>query len=283
MKTRVISGIVTAIIGACAVIFLFTPFVVVFTTVLCVVSTYEIMKCAGVKSKIIQIPAMIFSALFPTYFAYGDKFLSGNFPVASILAVFTVLMMILMIFKYKSIKFEQLTITLYASIFIPYAFSCIIILRDTYITYPVYTQAESAYILLLGVFCCIFADTFAYFVGVKFGKHKLCPGISPKKSVEGAIGGLVCSVVLNALIFIGAKTWVFGGETKISLVFVIVTSLVLSIISMFGDLSASVLKRNFGVKDFGKIIPGHGGIMDRFDSYVFVLPLLVTIVKFMNM
>ncbi len=278
MKTRVISGIVMAIIGICAVVFIFTPFAVVFVTALCAVATHEIMSCAGVKSKLIQAPAIVFSALFPLYHAYGSMIV--DLDAGSVVAVYAVIMMVLMIFKYKEIKFEQLAISLYASTFIPYAFSTIVMLRDTYKTYPPFTKKESVYLVLFAILCSVFTDTFAYFVGVKFGKHKLCPGISPKKSIEGAVGGLVLSVVFNTLIFLGARNWVFGGTSNISVLFIVIMSFVLSIISMFGDLSASVLKRNFGIKDFGKLIPGHGGIMDRFDSFVFVLPVLTAAVKF---
>ncbi len=121
-------------------------------------------------------------------------------------------------------------------------------------------------------------DTCAYFVGSKFGKHKMTPKISPKKSWEGAVGGVAGAVIVNLLIFL-----IFNMVIKERLLLpywaVILITVVLAVISMFGDLSASVIKRNYGAKDFGKLIPGHGGVMDRFDSCIFVLPTLYFIVR----
>lgn len=128
----------------------------------------------------------------------------------------------------------------------------------------------------LWVALCIpwIADTLAYFTGYLFGKHKLCPEISPKKTVEGAIGGVVGTGVV-ALIVFGC---VIGWEFPLALVGVPLAAMLLAIVSIFGDLFASVLKRQFGVKDYGFIFPGHGGIMDRFDSTIPVAIVLLLLV-----
>lgn len=96
--------------------------------------------------------------------------------------------------------------------------------------------------------------------------------------MEGAVGGVVFAALINALVLFVFDRWIFDSE-YLAYYVIIPLSIVLSIISMFGDLSASVIKRNFGVKDFGKLIPGHGGIMDRFDSCLFVFPTLFFAVK----
>lgn len=106
-------------------------------------------------------------------------------------------------------------------------------------------------------------DTGAYFVGYFFGKHKLIPNISPKKTVEGAIGGFACGFI-SSLIF---AYFAFDGISPL----IVVTSLLMPIISEIGDLAFSAIKRHFGVKDFSNIFPGHGGFMDRIDSLVFNL------------
>lgn len=117
-------------------------------------------------------------------------------------------------------------------------------------------------------------DVFAYFVGIKFGKHKLCPTISPKKSVEGAIGGTLIGALAGcgvALLFraVPIDNTMSNGTIVLIVLITFVFSILVSICSQFGDLFASVLKREYEIKDYGNILPGHGGILDRFDSLVF--------------
>ncbi len=283
MKTRIISSLVAIVIGVCALVFIFTPFFPAFAALLSAFATYEIMKVAQVKSKLIMTPALILSAIMPNYFAY-KALLPFDLPEGAIISLYVMLMMALMLKVHKNTRFEQVAITLYASIFVPYAFSTLVLIRDVHTTYKgVYTKADAIYLVLFALFCAFLTDSFAYFVGRKFGKHKMAPVVSPKKSVEGAVGGLVLSVAFNITVFAGVRQWIFDSNTAISFGFIAVMSVLLSAISMFGDLSASLLKRNFGVKDFGKIMPGHGGIMDRFDSLIFVVPLLSAAIKFINM
>lgn len=109
-------------------------------------------------------------------------------------------------------------------------------------------------------------DTFAYFVGCLFGKHKLCPVISPNKSVEGAIGGVLGATLLGAL-------WVYFMLPGTGAGFYFCLP-ILSILSEFGDLFASIIKRKYGIKDYSNLIPGHGGVLDRFDSVLFITAIL---------
>ena len=114
-------------------------------------------------------------------------------------------------------------------------------------------------------------DTMAYFTGVFLGKHKLCPNISPKKTIEGALGGLAGSVIFSSLFFrVYDPALVYHG---------LALGLLGGIISQFGDLTASIFKRKMGVKDYGTLIPGHGGILDRFDSVLFTAPTVYYYIK----
>ena len=127
---------------------------------------------------------------------------------------------------------------------------------------------EKSYSILvwLVVITAFGTDICAYFAGVTMGKHKLCPVISPKKTWEGAIGGVIgCMILCGIFAFFFVK-----GE----IVFCLAVGLLGSVVSMFGDLTASIFKRKMGIKDYGNLIPGHGGIMDRFDSVLFTAPLV---------
>ena len=111
------------------------------------------------------------------------------------------------------------------------------------------------------------ADTGAYFSGVALGKHKLCPEISPKKTIEGFIGGILTTGIVYLIAFC-----VYDGFEFKTAIFAFLIGIVCAVIGTVGDLSASMVKRQIGFKDYGKIMPGHGGLMDRFDSILFVLP-----------
>ena len=114
----------------------------------------------------------------------------------------------------------------------------------------------------------IATDTFAYFTGVFLGKHKLIPKISPKKTIEGAVGGVVTSIIVSVILC-------FAFNKTQCLLQIGLSTIVFCVIGMCGDLFASVIKRSAGIKDYGKLIPGHGGILDRFDSILLIAPVLL--------
>lgn len=122
------------------------------------------------------------------------------------------------------------------------------------------------------------SDSGAYFAGVFLGKHKLCPKISPKKTVEGAIGGLI-SGFIGAFLIAYVFTFIYQNVT-INYMAVAIIGILNPVISIFGDLTFSVIKRSCGVKDYGSIMPGHGGMLDRFDSIIFCAPLVFIISQF---
>lgn len=131
---------------------------------------------------------------------------------------------------------------------------------------------NGAYIVWLIFLCSWGCDTCAYCVGVLFGKHKMSPKLSPKKSVEGAVGGIVGAMLLTAL-----YTFLFSAQMNLNTEQIVILSLISGVgafISMIGDLAASAIKRNYDIKDYGTLIPGHGGIMDRFDSVIITAPII---------
>ncbi|MGL5440540.1 MAG: phosphatidate cytidylyltransferase [Filifactoraceae bacterium] len=160
------------------------------------------------------------------------------------------------LFILRKIKTFDLAISILGYIYISACFGHLILLDKV---------GSYQYVWL--VFIIAFAtDTFAYFVGINFGRHKLAPLISPKKSIEGSIGGVIGSIV--CCIIYG---FIFDIVSPWSLIPIAIIG---SIVSQMGDLFASAMKREYGIKDYGNLIPGHGGILDRFDSALFVIPIV---------
>ncbi len=124
------------------------------------------------------------------------------------------------------------------------------------------------------------ADTGAYFVGTFFGKHKLCPEISPKKTVEGLVGGIVSNALFMMLA--GCIVSLFSKELTVDYILLAILGVFCAVLGVVGDLIASLMKRQCGIKDFGKIMPGHGGALDRFDSMVFVAPFMATMLSMLS-
>ena len=173
--------------------------------------------------------------------------------------------------KHKEIRYEQVFFALAVMLLVPQAMSVIVRIDRM-------SHKDGLFYLIMGLCGAWIADTGAYFTGVAFGKHKLCPEISPKKTIEGFVGGIVTTGIVFAAAFS-----IYNGEFKLltaALDFAI--GAVCGVIGTVGDLSASMVKRQIGFKDYGKIMPGHGGLMDRFDSVLFVLPtfyIMVCLIK----
>ena len=174
------------------------------------------------------------------------------------------------IIKAGEIKFAQIMAALFGSIAIGYSFSAFLRMESV--------GLHRAYLLLPFIlsFAC---DTFAYFVGCTIGKHKLAPKVSPKKSVEGSIGGLAGNVVCGLLFAFVMNRW-FGGSIAYGSMCLL--ALVCGVVAQIGDLSFSLIKREFGVKDYGKLFLAHGGVLDRFDSVLFVAPVIEIVLNLMK-
>ena len=162
--------------------------------------------------------------------------------------------------KHKEIRYEQVFFTLAVMILVPQAMTTMVRMER-------YDSESGLFLLVMGLCGAWIADTGAYFTGVAIGKHKLCPEISPKKTIEGLAGGIITTAVVYTAAFS-----IYYGFTAERAVIAFVTGAVCAVIGTVGDLSASMVKRQIGFKDYGKIMPGHGGLMDRFDSVLFVLP-----------
>lgn len=275
MKQRVLSGVVIAVVAISVLLLMNTVVFPIVWTVLAVMAVYEIEKVTQIKNKALVVLSLAFSALFCLNECFGFAEVSYS----AVLAVYVLIMLTVMLIGYDITKFEHVAVAFFASVAVPFAFSIFVYLRDINLhSDGKFSKTEGVYLILLVLVCSWLTDVFAYFTGRAFGKHKLCPKISPKKTVEGAVGGIIIPAVIN-IIVLAVFNRFFFDSTVIPYWAMLIISPVLSVASMLGDLSASTIKRNFGVKDFSNLIPGHGGIMDRFDSCLFVLPAIYVIVN----
>lgn len=279
----------TLIIGAALIVFLafiMLNFKIGYTLILTFVSaaaTYELVKAVGAKSKELFAVSCTVSALSVLAAGFGFEL-----PHASIfISLYVLLMLMMTVVLNQKIHYIETVMALFASTAVPYSFSCFIKLNTLSTFEPSFTRWEEVFFVAMAFACSWLPDSFAFLVGRKFGKHKMTPNISPKKSVEGAVGGILITSAVNVLLLFifemlakhfGHDGFICDGAMKY-LVALLITW-VLSVVSIFGDLAASVLKRNVGIKDYSNLLPGHGGIMDRFDSTIFVLPVLYAVCVF---
>lgn len=279
MVKRIVVGVIAALIAIGIIALRNTPVLPVALAFLSCVATYEIEKCVRLKNKAVMGVSLVFSALVPIYYTYAPALVDRGItiPVTAVLVIYVLAMFVLMLTNYKSTKFEDIAAVLVASIFVPWAFSTLSMLCMIDKRFPEHFDGHhGVFYILFALFCALISDTFAYFTGKFFGKHKLTE-ISPKKTVEGAVGGVVGAVISCVILFAIFDNCFFTVHT-ITYLEVILMSLVLAVVGICGDLSASVIKRNFGVKDFGNLFPGHGGVMDRCDSILFVSAALYALI-----
>lgn len=276
MKTRILAAIPIAIILIAALIFqswlLFGLIVV-----LSFIAQHEMLCAVSAKGdKAVSVVPYVLCAAVPVilYFNLGFELLM----IAIVLAVIALFLITMFSKKYDYRSFRNSLVALiYPEVFFIFI----------YLTVFKYTSMEwigaNPYILLLGIITTVFCDSAAYFVGRAIGKHKLCPEISPKKTVEGAIGGALGGVVAGFLIWLLFGSGITGLSYDMPLWLSLVLGAAVAFISQFGDLSASFIKRHYGIKDFGKLIPGHGGILDRIDSMLYAITALYIIMYFIEL
>lgn len=261
MLTRIISGaVLILVVGGILTIGNFVPSVLAsFIAIITAIACYEILNNTGIiKQKIAIIGACIYGVISVfAHLGYTQKLWSGlnNELLTVIYAVFIV---VIALTYNKDFGLGCIAASLSFPIIISYSFSSLASL---------YLREDGVFYLLLLLNFSSICDTGAYFTGVLIGKHKLCPTISPKKTIEGAVGGIVWSLICSVILcFAFAKT----GD----ILALLIATVPFCIIGMCGDLFASVIKRSVDLKDYGNLIPGHGGILDRFDSILLIAPVL---------
>lgn len=258
MKQRIITGVIAAALFIPFVIYGGTPFAILMS-IIAVIGFYELLKMKGIS--IASVPGIIGTLALLVLVVPNDWSLNiaEFFQYDSILMIvygISILLLIYIVLVKNKMTFDEIGFILLGALYVGLGFHYFIETRFIGLEYVVF--------VLLVVWT---TDSGAYFVGRKLGKNKLWPEISPKKTVEGFIGGIVIAVIFAIamqLIYPFASSWLQ----------LIVVTIIASIIGQMGDLVESAIKRHYGVKDSGNILPGHGGILDRFDSLLFVVPLL---------
>lgn len=282
MKVRIIVGISCALfaigclicMGYGFVSYLFIPMSLI--SALCI---HEIMGVSGCKNKLLTVISMIFAFIVPIWFSFdiGDKIGADN---KLIYAAYVLIILTLMVKMHKTTRFENVSIALFSSLAIPLSFLCLTFtVRYCDTRTDIFSRSSAVFMILMAMFSAWLSDTFALFFGSAFGKHKLSPNVSPKKSVEGAVAGIVGTTVFGVIFYFIFSKWFFHYDT-IKLWMVLLGVPFTCIMGMVGDLAASVIKRNYGVKDFGTLLPEHGGAMDRVDSYLFTMPTVYLLLRF---
>lgn len=279
MKQRLLTALIGVSVAIAWLFTIYTPAFAIILAVFAIIGEYEMLRVFEVKNVPFMVLCLIMTAGIMIYPDYSDKLHIPMFPAVTAVVLVSLIIMVL---DFEKLRFEQVVCSLFAGALIPASLSCVVLFRDVYKTFPgIFIKTDGIFFILFAFFCSWMTDGCALFAGKAFGKHKLAEKVSPKKTVEGAIGGLIGNCLFCvALYFVFLKKFALCESVKLWQV--IVFSLLLGVISIFGDLAASTIKRHHGVKDFGNLLPGHGGVMDRFDSCLFVFPALYSIILIIN-
>lgn len=255
MLVRIISGVVlVALVGSA--MYVGSWYLLGLCFLISVFGMYELYKVFGIELKLLGILGYLGA------FAYYCSLLISN-PEYKMFVIVMLFMALMVAFVFTFPKYQVFDVAgaLLGVIYVAVMLAHI---------YQIRNMENGIYYVWLVFLCAWGSDSFAYLVGITIGKHKMSPVLSPKKSVEGAVGGVIGAAALGALFgaFVNYNT---GGDYILKFAIACVIG---AFISIVGDLTASAIKRKFEVKDYSKLIPGHGGIMDRFDSVIFTAPMI---------
>ena len=268
MKTRILTAIVMLSLFIPVLWFSETIVYPIAMTLLVGIAAFELVRCLGLhRDLFLSLPAIILPMGLTLYAKFAESPTAHFGGVALAFFLFTVYLLAVAVFRAGRTTYSSVMGALGGSFYISVAFSSMVLLRYL---------PNGAYLFLLPFIGAWVSDTFAYFTGRFFGKHKLAPIISPKKTVEGSIGGIVFAVGIFALygVILSARGF---APNYLALC---LAGLFVSVLSQIGDLALSLLKRECGIKDYGRLFPGHGGVLDRFDSVIATAPIILILSLF---
>lgn len=260
MKTRIITAAILVPILLLLTLVVPQTITAIALGLLLAIAAYELLYRTGL---LLNPQLVIYSAAMAFAVSMWSRFGAVRAYLLLLLLVFSVLLFAQMMRDHIKIHFEMLAMCYVAGFVIPYMLSALM---------RILTLATiGRNVILIPFLVAFLSDTGAYFIGMRFGKHKLAPVVSPNKTVEGLLGGIAFAVV-GILLYTMVLDFAFGFVTSYPVA--ILYGVIGSLAGTFGDLCFSVIKRQTGIKDYGNLIPGHGGVLDRFDSLVMVAPLM---------
>lgn len=236
------------------------------TALISLVGLFELYRVLGIEKRSVAAVGYLTAVCY-----YGILWFEGQKYLTLMIIASLMLLMALYVFTFPSFKTEEITGAFFGVCYVP------VMLSFLYQTRSMHDGAYLVWLIFLSSWGC---DTSAYCVGMLLGKHKLAPVLSPKKSIEGAVGGVVGSALLG--LAYGAYFGHNMEEVANPMVACAIACAIAAVISQIGDLAASAIKRNHNIKDYGHLIPGHGGILDRFDSMIFTAPAIYFAVTFLR-
>jgi phosphatidate cytidylyltransferase len=264
--------IITSIIGLPLLIFVVISGGTVLKAVLfglILIAMSEVYKALSGKVKPVHAPGFVFSAVYMFFIDYVHDYKV----LTIILILMTISTLCSLVMFYGKTSIVDACYTIFGFYYVAILLSSVYLVRN----HP----NHGGYFVWMIFIAAWGSDTGAYFIGKLFGRHKLVPKLSPKKTVEGAVGGTIIATLL-ALAYGFILSRMLHVDDVRAVTYCVVTGFFGSIFAQFGDLTASAIKRLNGVKDFGALIPGHGGVMDRFDSILFTAPAIYLLILLMS-
>ncbi len=268
MVQRVLSGIVLTVFMIAVIVFdkIFPLALNIAVAVISVMAVHELAAALGLQNKwFLCLPSLAAAAIVP--------FCNEQFQFMTY-CVYTLIIFFALIVCHRETTFKEVAVLYSMVVIIPCALHTLVSLREL-------NLSHGMFYVLIAVLAAWVADVGAYFAGTLFGRHKLCPEISPKKTIEGLVGGTVVDMVVMLLCGVWFSAVFYQGQVGVNYIALLLIGLFGSLISVLGDLSFSIIKRSCHIKDFGQVIPGHGGVLDRFDSVIFTAPFVYLLVMFL--
>ena len=262
MAKRIIFGVIGAVIAVSVFVYADLYVIGAIISAIIMLALFEFFRTVGYTNdkKILVFLSYVYAIATPiTFISEGA---ASNRLMPPLLFMYTILLLLSMVLNHKKLAFSDVATAFLGTNYITLFLSCV---------YLISALPHGRMLIWIPFVIAWLTDTFAYFTGVFFGKTKLIPEVSPKKTVEGSLGGIVGAVVAM-IIYMTVCKYVFDAQPRYLMGCVL--GFVCSCASQVGDLVASCIKREHGAKDFGSIMPGHGGVLDRFDSVIYIAPIV---------